>query len=274
MLGYTFRNCRSINLSVEKLHPSNKQCDIVTIAFNNVNTIRRQIRLIRKYIRDEYDYIVADNSSDATVRHAIEDLCVKNGVSYISLPKNYLTTIIGGSYSHGVSLNWIYCHIIKKRQPRYFGFIDHDLFPVKAVSPVQKLANQPVYGHAGQQQNYWYLWAGLCFYQFDFVKDKKVDFLPAKPCGTYLDTGGGNWYSIYSQIDKSNLTLEVQQIRNYGEEDNQNSWKESSIQYIGDCWLHTISGSNLEMSKEIVDIKEQIIEQAIKEIEQKSIKIQ
>jgi hypothetical protein len=272
MIGRSLSTCRSVNVSNKKLPPANQECDIVTIAFNNPQTIERQISLIKKYIQGEYNYIVADNSSDKTVRKAIENLCIKNSVGYIGLPRNYLTTVIGGgSYSHGASLNWIYYRIIKKRQPRYFGFIDHDLFPVKPVSLAQKLAEQPIYGIDSQVKNYWYLWAGLCFYQFDFVKNKKVDFLPAKPCQTYLDTGGGNWYSIYSKMNRANLTLEISQLKKIDEEDTgENILQENCIHYIGDYWLHAVCGSNwIHSLQEKLSKKEEMIEAIINEIKQK-----
>jgi hypothetical protein len=268
MICMPLGSCRSINLSNKKLPESNRQCDIVSIAFNNSLTIERQISLIKKYIQGEYNYIIADNSSDKTIRKIIEDLCLKNGIAYISLPKNYLTTLIGGgSYSHGASLNWIYYHIIKKRQPRYFGFIDHDLFPVKPVSLPQKLELHPVYGYLTQGKNYWYIWPGLCFYQFDFVKNKKMDFLPAKVQGTYLDTGGGNWYTIYSKMDVSKVRDEyAQQIENQKERDNENHWFDLTL--VGDCWLHTIAASNWKkISNQKLEEKEIMISKKIEEIE-------
>jgi hypothetical protein len=269
MISIPLGCCRSVNLSNKRLPLSNQQCDIVTVAFNNSLVIERQIYLIKKYMQGEYNYIVADNSPDKTVRKAIEDLCLKNSVGYISLPKNYLTTVVGfGSYSHGASLNWVYYRIIKKRQPRYFGFIDHDLFPVKPVFPSQKLASHPVYGHLVQEKSYWYLWAGLCFYQFDFVKNKKMDFLPAKVQKTYLDTGGGNWHTVYSKMDVSKVLVEPQQIENLGEKENENSWFETTIHLLGDCWLHTIAGSNWnKISGQKLEEKEIIISKKMGETE-------
>jgi glycosyltransferase involved in cell wall biosynthesis len=271
MIGRSLSTCRSVNVSNKKLPPANQQCDIVTIAFNNSQTIERQISLIKKYIQGEYNYIVADNSSDKTVRKAIENLCIKNSVGYIGLPRNYLTTVIGGgSYSHGASLNWVYYRIIKKRQPRYFGFIDHDLFPVKSISLSQKLESHPVYGHLVSGKNYWYLWAGLCFYQFDFVKNKKMDFLPAKFQKQHLDTGGGNWHTIYSKMDVNKVLAEPQQIENLGKEENEHSWFETTMHLLGDCWLHTICGSNwIKISNQKMEEKELVISKKIERIEQK-----
>jgi hypothetical protein len=247
-----FRTCHSIHLSVEPLPNSNRQCDLITVAFNNMQTIEQQIYFVRKYMGEEkYNYIIADNSTDRTVRKAIESFCAENKISYIRLPKNYLTEIRRGSYSHGTALNWIYRHVVKKRQPCYFGFIDHDLFPIQPVSPIEKLARQPIYGAIEARNSYWYLWAGLCFFRFDFAKNKRIDFLPVKPKDIYLDTGGGNWYSIYSQIDKDSLehvSWHHQLIE--GTETDEDSWMHSMIGYGDDCWLHTMGGSNYNQISE------------------------
>ncbi|GHT75667.1 hypothetical protein AGMMS50262_11670 [Bacteroidia bacterium] len=263
MMFHSFKNCRSINLSIEKLDSSNEHCDIVTIAFNNIDTIERQIEMMKQNMQGDYTYIVADNSSDKTARKKIKKLCLNNSVAYISLPKNRLS-IISGSYSHGASLNWIYYHVIKKRQPCYFGFVDHDLFPIKTISIKQKLEQQPIYGTLGQDTQYWYLWAGLCFYRYAFVKDLKMDFLPAKPQGVYLDTGGGNWYPIYSKMNRADLLFECQRIENMGEEENEINWFENTLHCIGDYWIHMVSASNWsEISPEKLEQKELMIKKKI-----------
>jgi hypothetical protein len=242
-IRHSFQSCYSYRLSVERLPFSNRQCDLITVAFNNVKTIKQQIYFVRKYIQGSYDYIVADNSTNRAIGKEIETLCAANEVSYIRLPKNYLTKTRGGSYSHGTALNWIYRHIVQKRQPRHFGFIDHDLFPIRPVDPAEGLAHQPVYGYLKERESWWYLWAGFCFFRFDFVRNRKIDFLPARPENTYLDTGGGNWYSIYSQLEKSSLSW-----ASYCYESSsghvKGDWADRIAEYLDDAWIHTIGASN------------------------------
>ena len=268
MMWHSFKNCQSINLSIEQLPSENTTCDIITIAFNNLQTIEWQIPLIRKHIQGDYNYIVADNSSNKTIQKEIEKLCKKNNVSYVRLPTNYFTTIIGyASYSHGASLNWMYYQVIKKRQPCYFGFIDHDLFPIKMIYPAQKLEKQPIYGILSLDEDIWQLWSGLCFYRFDFVKNLRMDFLPAKFKEISLDSGGGNWASIYSKMDRKLLSFESQKIENIGEENDQNNWFENSVVYMGDCWIHTVSASNWrKISPEKMKQKELMLKEKIAKI--------
>ncbi|MDR1527869.1 MAG: hypothetical protein LBS46_09430 [Dysgonamonadaceae bacterium] len=59
MLRRSFRSCHSIHLSVEPLPDSNRQCDLITVAFNNVKTIEQQIHFVRKYMGGENTTILS-----------------------------------------------------------------------------------------------------------------------------------------------------------------------------------------------------------------------
>src|SRR5688572_8137224 len=56
---------------------------IVTIAYNNEALLSHQDRLMKKYITDEYIFVVADNSSDQARRKQISDICNARGIAYI-----------------------------------------------------------------------------------------------------------------------------------------------------------------------------------------------
>jgi hypothetical protein len=183
---------------------------LVTIAFNSDFLIKEQIRLVKKHITDSHIHIVADNSSDNKKRKAIKALCEKENITYVNLPFNWFNRIDRrGSYSHGLAMAWVYCNIIKKVKPDVFGFIDHDIFPIKPYSLLQKIGNQDFYGrlidrtpeHYPPPPQIWYLWAGFCFFNYDKVKDLKLNFMPCKVDGHYLDTAGGNYYPLYSKYN-------------------------------------------------------------------------
>jgi hypothetical protein len=237
------RLCPSYGLRVDALPSGNAQCDLLTVAFNNWETIERQISFVRKYLVGEYQYIVADNSTDRVISKRIAEICRMQEVPYIRLPRNYLTRAYGGSYSHGTALNWIYRHIILRRKPSCFGFIDHDLFPIRTLDPGEYLSCQPVYGYMKERGAYWYLWAGFCFFRFAYIRGRRMDFLPVKPSGVYLDTGGGNWYSLYSHLDKSALSKAAYHYE-MANGDRQGPFSERIAEFFDDAWIHTIDASN------------------------------
>lgn len=231
------------NLSLSLIN-DDKHTDIITVAFNNLEFIQYQTRLLRKFIQGSYCQIVVDNSTDKNIRTQLYQYCLDNNVAYVGMPKNMLN-VVGGSYAHATALNYAYKRIIKKRKPYAFGCIDHDLFPTQYVSIVDKLNNQPIYGLLRlRNNNYWYLSAILSFFLFDFVKDKKVDFMPISPNKVYLDTGGANWYSLYSKINRDKITLPnvyVEELETgmEGIDMHGNSFEF----YDNRLWLHTINGS-------------------------------
>jgi hypothetical protein len=81
----------------------------------------------------------------------------------------------------------------------------------------------------------------MSFFQYDFVKDKKVDFMPVTPDKVYLDSGGGNWYGLYSQLDREQIVFPnecIEPLRDGGDRHG------DSLEFFDDkLWLHTINGS-------------------------------
>lgn len=219
---------------------SPESVDLITVAFNNAELIKIQEQFLKRYIQDAYYHIIVDNSTDVIVREKIYNYCLDNNIAYISLPYNWLNKI-GSSYSHACALNYVYRHIIRKRQPYAFGQIDHDLFPVQKLSILEYLKDQPVYGPLRQRNECWYLSAIMSFFRYEFVCDKKVDFMPVTPVKTYLDSGGGNWYKIYSQLNMNQLIFPEEHIEKLREGGDRHG---DSLEWFDNKrWLHTINGS-------------------------------
>ena len=245
-LSYPANNCFQANLSLCSLAKGNQSTDIVTIALNNYQIIPIQIDYVKKYWQDDHTHIIADNSTDKNISEKIKAYCIKHNVPYIRLPKNFQRR----SYSHATALNWVYKHVISKRRPAFFGFTDHDLFPVKHVSLIKTLQNQHIYGPKRVRGDYWYISAILCFFDFNFVKDRKPDFMPVrygKDSNNYLDTGGGNWSRIYSKIDQSKVVFckeSLEKIGNGGDRHN------DYVELFDDVFLHTINGADLQYEDE------------------------
>lgn len=247
---------RVCHLSLDPLK-DRKAVDIITVAFNNAQLLPLQEQFLKKNIRDSYTHIVIDNSTRQDVREELYQYCLANGIAYLSMPSNGLN-IVGGSYSHACAINYIYRHVIRKRQPYAFGQIDHDLFPVEEVCIADYLREQPVYGPLRLRDECWYLSAIMSFFRYDYVGDKKVDFMPVTPYTTYLDSGGGNWYDIYSRLplDKMHFPDEhIEPLREGGDRHG-----DSLEWFDGKRWLHTINGS---CWKPIADGKENLIEQLL-----------
>ncbi len=259
LLRKKLNSCYYFNLKTEEDAMTRDSLLVVTIAFNNIQVLKFQIELMKKNLTDpNYIYVIADNSPLPERQKAIQELCREHQLGYILLPKNSYLDKRSASYSHGAAVTWLYYNYICLVKPRFFGFLDHDLYPVVPVCMADKLKNQPIYGFREFREKVWYVWMGLLFFDFEWVKDKKVNFLPCKINGLYLDTGGSNWYSIYSQIGVDEMSFPGRERKPVY----LNGVKHRDpVDYIDDCWLHTNNGSNW---KNIAD-KDDLVECLIKD---------
>jgi hypothetical protein len=174
---------------------------LVTVAFGDPELLSWQSGLLRHYVPGAF-HVIVDNSAADEVASEIGRVARDAGTAYLRAPPNPWSGD-AASRSHGIVLNWIWQNVIRPGEPEAFGFIDHDLFPTAAADPFAPLAAQDVFGIVRGAGPRWFLWAGFCMFRFAAVKDKALDF--GQDWFVGLDTGGGNWRALYSQIDRRNL---------------------------------------------------------------------
>ena len=213
--------------------------DVATVSFNSAIVVRYQAKLLRKYLRDAYAYTVFDNSPPGPRREAIRELCVGDGIGYVELPA---TPFAGNpSKHHGAALNWVCRRYFAARGAPCYGFLDHDIFPWRSTSIVDRLTGAAMFGRIDERDERWYLWPGFCFYSRACVRPERLDFLPAPG----LDTGGGNWRRIYRRIDRARVPAVeaiLEALREGGDK------QADMVERMGD-WLHTINASEWKDAK-------------------------
>lgn len=215
-----------------KLSP--KRIVIFTIAFNNIETIKLQAKYFSQNIKDNYQYIIGDNSTRIDISNEIEAYCQNSKIGYVRILHNPYNGV-DASKSHGLAVNWMYKHIISPSNAEYFGVVDHDIFPTKRTSVIAHLKQVGVFGHVQVRGERWYLWPGFSFFNRNILGKKRYNFLPISG----LDTGGGNWDPIYRYIDKSKLDKPKHYYIKYRDGD---VVQNTSMEKIGD-WLHLMNAS-------------------------------
>lgn len=211
---------------------------LITIAFNDPQTIAWQARLVRRYVADTL-YVVADNSPGDDAAGEIARVAAAAGAPYMRLPRNLWS---GASRSHGLALNWVWQNLVLPGQPQAFGFIDDDIYPTAPDDPFATLAGQDFYGvvrlgmprSADERVSRWFLWAGFCMYRFAAVRDVALDFSQDWFLG--LDTGGGNWEVLYRHVDRSRLREQSSVFVPYREG---MPIEDAPLQWCG-AWLHAV----------------------------------
>lgn len=227
---------------------------LLTIAFNEASLIERQIQLLKKFLQDPFEHIVVDNSSDVSIRQSIYEICIANGVGYAGVP---FANPYKENKSHAAAMHWAYFQLVKNSQARYFGFLDHDIFPFAPYSLkdkwVQGIYGRVMYSYSPSGYNekvtkeipYWSLWAGFCFFEKERVKGIfpwSFNFFSKHfEGGYYLDTGGGLWDSLYSKMPFPG-DLASYKVKPYSnqKEGNQNQ----SFEILDFSWIHFVSLSN------------------------------
>jgi hypothetical protein len=222
----------------------------LVIAFEQPWALNWLLQMANRNLSDA-TVLVFDNSRNAPKRSEIEQVCKQNSAPYLALPPNPTRHV---NRSHGMAMTWVYHNVVRAIKPRIFGFIDHDLIPVRKASVADKLADQPVYGLLNEGKfGFWYLWAGYCFFDYAGTKDKPINFL--YDFSRDLDTGGRNWSSLYRDLDRrqlrvasvENVSMKVASIE-----------KQRMVQFVDRNWLHIggisyNSPDHLEFFKELED---------------------
>lgn len=187
---------------VEKL--KNLDFIVFCIAFNKPDCIQIMIECWKRYALNT-TLVVVDNSSCINAKRDIAELCHLNGIFYLSLPRNHEWH---PNRSHALAMNWVFYNLVIEIKPDYFGYLDHDCFPYKKFDLSAHLSGHEIYGDrriSYKHPEVWNLWAGFCFYKYDHVKDRDVNFTHSIELG--LDTGGKNWNSVYKNLLKQNCNF-------------------------------------------------------------------
>lgn len=197
--------------------------------------LREQHRLLHQHIVDPFCWIVADNSPDTASAQGIRRLCAELGAVYWRIPSNPYTEV-GPSPSHGFALNLAWRCLLRDRRSEVTGFLDHDIFPVRAFSPVASVAVQPVWGRFQQYDDIWYLWPGLMFVRTEHARRTGLDFMPVPGA----DTGAANFALLFERLDRDDVVFPSDtqvQVRGDGSD-----YQSDFVDHI-DGWVHTINGS-------------------------------
>ena len=79
----------------------------------------------------------------------------------------------------------------------YFGFLDHDVFPIRPTTLIDKIEEAGFYG-IGQRHpatGHLYLWPGFCFFSREWLAGRPLDFSGIRDGDKRNDgdTGSANW---------------------------------------------------------------------------------
>lgn len=210
---------------------------VITVAFENPLMIDFQSKAINEHFHEAV-YLVADNSRTLEKSEEIKRLCDDRSLHYVKLPENHVRH---GNRNHSMALQWLFERVIKESGFNKFGFLDHDLIPIKDVKNL-KIFDYPVYGlkwDSELKNGAWTLWAGFSFFNLNQLsKTSNFNFLYDFSNG--LDTGGRNYRSIFRFIKSDTQSFATSSF----------DWSKASVgnrfELIDGEWLHFGGAGYLE----------------------------
>lgn len=189
------------------------------LCYNSFFCCDYQIKCINHFCKDKFKIIIFDSNLgiNPTDSKQKESLCKEKNIEFITLPnKEVFNKSKAPSDILGYKLNCLYYDYILKREPKYFGIIDQDMFMIKPFSITERLDKYGMWGDIQEAANFpksgdgmrkydindspWVLHPWLSFYKLDYVRQYKLDFLPVGPIPVQFDTGGANYEAFIKHL--------------------------------------------------------------------------
>lgn len=213
---------------------------LASIAHNEPRVIAEQIRLLGKHLEDDYTLTVVDTSANEAAAREVQAICQDaERCGYWR----------GSERLHHEGLNRA-AQIFAGSAPgyplanHYFGFLDHDVFPTKPTTLIDKIEEAGFYG-VGQRHpasGHLYLWPGFCFFSREWLAGRELDFsgIRGKHPRDDGDTGSGLW-PLFEGVDWEKMYRVEHGYRPIREPDScgLQSW---GIELLGD-WIHLTNAS-------------------------------
>lgn len=224
---------------------------VVTISTGDIIFVETQIKTLKKYMLDDYEYIIFNacvkkkdfsNNDDEYVFNKLNEYCIENKVQFINLieDQEYYDNLTEASARHGYILEKVLKYM--KQNPNEYLMLDCDMFLVDYLdmSVYREYECAVVIQNRGDTK---YIWGGL-FY-FNIKRMRNLELLNDFNVGIYgnnaCDTGGGT----YKWINSLTILPTTQNIR-YNEYDIYNKDGVKFIKHLWSCsWDNTEYPSNL-----------------------------
>lgn len=171
---------------------------IATVAFNKPEFIEYQYKSFTKFIQNEFEYIVYDNTPDAVLRKEVYSVCSKLNISVVRIPEN----LGDDSIRAGASLNFAFEDLRKKSSTNVM-FVDSDIFLVDYYDVLKSLNSCDLLGRYWNIEHIFYYTNQILLINLPKVPpDKNFNFLPIVIDNIQLDCGGSlyNYLRDYPEI--------------------------------------------------------------------------
>jgi hypothetical protein len=181
---------------------------IFTSVVNRPDFVSLQDNLFKKFLNNEYQFHVVDDSIDLEISKKFEDICLASGLSYYKKPKREVQ--LNPAQACADTVQWTYDNLIKKNnKDDIVFFCDSDLFLIDEFDICEYMKDSVIAGLPQYRGNVTYMWNGIMFFNMPKIKDYDIDFSDGYVEGELTDVGG----QTYHYFKKNNLKFKETDVQ-------------------------------------------------------------
>lgn len=234
--------------------------DIYITTFGNSWFAEYQIKLLRLFFKSPFSIIIIDTNEDLNpeISARLKEICTGHpNVIYLKPPKNHYQEKqhFDPTMKLGTTLSWLFHVCVKQREPKYFGFLDHDCFLFKRTTinnlflrsfpckepfsfqSDEEVREMNMYGTPSCNGEKWNLHVIANFFNFDYVKHLPLDFRASYK--HRLDTGGANRDILYADKNLEDYRLSHIGVRYIPEKDISRAGGVQHYEIVDNRWIHS-----------------------------------
>ncbi len=167
--------------------------NIFTSVVNRPDFILLQKKLFDKFLDNEYQFHIVDDSIDDTISEQFKDICSENKFSYYKKPSR--TVQMNPAQACADTVQWTYDNIIKvNHSDDIVFFCDSDLFLIDEFNIEEYMEDAIISGLPQYRGSVTYMWNGIMFFNMPKMTDYDINFSDGVVNGELTDVGGHTYY--------------------------------------------------------------------------------
>jgi hypothetical protein len=166
---------------------------IFTSVVNRPDFVSIQDKLFKKFLKNEYQFHIVDDSIDIDISNQFKSICSENNFCYYKKPER--TISMNPAQACADTVQWTYDNIIKKNHKNDIVFFcDSDLFLIEEFDIVDYMSDAIIAGLPQKRGKVTYMWNGIMFFNMPKINDLNIDFSDGIVDGELTDVGGHTYY--------------------------------------------------------------------------------
>lgn len=177
---------------------------IFTTVVNRPDFVVLQDKLFKKFLKNDYQFHVVDDSVEESISHEFKSICDSNNIFYYKKPVN--TESLNPAQACAAAVQWTYNELILQNHKNdLVCFFDSDMFLVDEFDVEEYLLDAVIAGLPQVRGPITYMWNGIMFFNMPKIIeiDPYINFSDGVVEGHLTDVGGHTWY----YFTKNNITM-------------------------------------------------------------------